>query len=226
MKKVVIVAGAAGNLGKAVVNEFVGNGYQVTGLVSSRTPSDFVNSSKIEMFQADLADESVIREILQRIFDKYNTIDAAILTAGGFTLGDIRMTGKPNLDKMYRINFETAYFTAREVFQKMETQQGGGRIVFIGSKPALKPGDGKGSVAYTLMKSLLFGLSDIINEEGKNKAVYSTVVVPSIIDTPENRTSMPGADFSEWTPPELIARSIFKLINSGSSLPPSVLKIF
>jgi NAD(P)-dependent dehydrogenase (short-subunit alcohol dehydrogenase family) len=226
MKKVAIITGAAGNLGKAVVKAFIDNGYQVTGIVSSRTSPEFVNSSGIEMFQADLSDESSIREILQRIFDKYYNINAAILTAGGYAGGDIRTTGKNGLDKMYRLNFETNYFTAREVFQKMETQQGGGKIVFIGSKPALNPGEGKNSIAYTLTKSMLFGLSDIINEEGKNKSVYSTIVIPEIIDTPENRLAMPGSDFSQWTSPELIAGKIFSFVNDSHSIPPPVLKLF
>ena len=227
MQKVVLVTGAAGNLGKAVSDKMIGNGYHVTGIVSPRTPSEFVHSTNMEIFQADLGDESSIREILQRIFDKYPVIDGAVLTAGGFSMGNLRKTGKNELDKMFRKNFESAYFTAREVFQKMEEQGTGGRIFFIGAKPALIPSAGKKSIAYSLSKSLLFGLSDLINEEGNKKDIHSTVIVPSIIDSPANRESMPDADFSKWVTPEVIAENIsFLLSDAGRSQRQPVIRIF
>jgi NAD(P)-dependent dehydrogenase (short-subunit alcohol dehydrogenase family) len=213
MKKVAIVTGAAGNLGQAVTAKLVKNGFHVTGIVSSRTPNEFVNSASIEMFQADLGDESVIREIIQRIFDLHKKIDVAVLTAGGFAMGDLKSTGKKELDRMYRLNFETAYFPAREIFQKMETQPEGGRIFFIGARPALNPSAGISMVAYTLMKSLLLGLSDMLNEEGNKKGIYSTVVVPSVIDSPANRVAMPTADFSKWVSPERIADKILEMLS-------------
>ncbi len=227
MKKIALVTGASGNLGKAVIKKLISGDFQVTGIVSPRTSSDFVSSASFEIFQANLADESVIREILQRIFDKYPVIDSAVLTAGGFASGNIRNTGKQELDKMFRINFETAYFTAREVFRKMEEQPGGGRIIFIGSRPSIDPASAKSSLAYSLSKSLLLGLSGIINEEGKKKNIFSSVVIPGIIDTPENRESMPDADFANWVSPELIADNIAYLLSeSGRVLRQPIVKVY
>ena len=76
MKKVVLVTGATGNLGRALSKKLIENDFHVTGIVSPRTTSEFVNTADFEIFQADLGDESVIREILQRIFDKYPVLDA------------------------------------------------------------------------------------------------------------------------------------------------------
>ncbi len=227
MNKVVLLTGASGNLGKAVSDLLLKNEYHVSGIVSSRAPQEFVSNAEIELFQADLGDESAIREILQRIFDKYPVLDAAVLTAGGYAPGNIRNTGKSELDRMYRRNFETAYFTAREVFRKMEEQEQGGRIIFVASKSSIHPSLGKNSVAYTLSKSLLLELSEIINEEGKKKNIYSTVIVPGVIDTPDNRNSMPDADFSKWVSPQLIAENIlFLLSDAGRVLRQPVLRIF
>ncbi len=227
MKKTAIITGAAGNLGRMITDHLVKNGYHVTGIVSSRTPNEFVNSASIEMFQADLGEESVIREILQRVFDLHKNIDAAILTAGGFAMGNLKNTGKRDLDKMYRLNFETAYFSAREIFQQMESQPEGGRIFFIGSKPALHPSTGSSMVAYTLMKSLLFGLSDILNEEGNKKGIYSTVIVPSVIDTPQNRAAMPGSDFTKWVTTGTIAGRILELLSEKNRTTPlPVMKLY
>jgi hypothetical protein len=66
------------------------------------------------------------------------------------------------------LNFDTAYFLARPLFQHM-MQNGYGRLVFIGSRPALQPGDGKSKLAYSLSKSLLFTLSDMLNAEAKRQ---------------------------------------------------------
>ena len=141
-------------------------------------------------------------------------------------MGTIRNTGKADLDRMYRLNFETSYFTAREVFQKMETQPEGGRIFFIGARPALRPALGKNSLAYTLTKSMLLSLSELINEEGKNKGIFSTVIVPGIIDTPPNRESMPDSDFTKWVSPEMIAENIlFLLSDAGRKLRQPVIQI-
>ncbi|HLF36151.1 MAG TPA: SDR family NAD(P)-dependent oxidoreductase [Cyclobacteriaceae bacterium] len=213
MKKVAIVTGAAGNLGQAVTAKLIKNGFHVTGIVSSRTPNKFVNSASIEMFQADLGDESVIREIIQRIFDLHKKIDVAVLTAGGFAMGDLKSTGKKELDHMYRLNFETAYFSAREIFQIMETQTEEGRIFLVGAKPGLEPSTGSSMVAYTLMKSLLTGLSDMLNKDGNPKGIFSTLIVPSVIDSPANRIAMPTADFSKWVSPEIIADKILDILS-------------
>lgn len=67
----------------------------------------------------------------------------------------------------------------------------------------------KGMVAYGLSKSLLFRLAELMNDEAVGTGVKTVVIVPSTIDTPQNRAAMPGADFSKWQTPEFIADIIF-----------------
>ena len=70
-------------------------------------------------------------------------------------------------------------------------------------------------------------LTEIINEEGKSKDIYATVVAPSTIDTPQNREAMPEADHSKWVTPELIAENIlFLLSEPGRILRQPVVRIF
>ena len=83
---------------------------------------------------------------------------------------------------MYRLNFVTAYTIARLLYLKMRDQDGGGQIVFIGSLPALQPGQAKNMIAYSLAKSLVFRLSEVINEEGKEANVAASVPVGSCMD--------------------------------------------
>jgi NAD(P)-dependent dehydrogenase (short-subunit alcohol dehydrogenase family) len=95
-------------------------------------------------------------------------------------------------------------------------KQGSGRIFLIGSRQGLNILKGKGALAYSLSKSLLFRLAELLNAEAKGKNVVVSVIVPSTIDTPQNRESMPDADFSSWVTASQIADIIY-FYSSGES---------
>ena len=149
------------------------------------------------------------------------------MLAGGYSGGDIYKTDGASLKKMYALNFETAYFVARPVFRQMMKQPSGGRIVLVGARPALKARDGKSSLAYALSKSLVFKLAEYLNAEGATRNVTCTVIVPSTIDTPSNRASMPQADFSSWVTPEAIANVMaFAVSEKAGPLRETILKMY
>ncbi|MBC7849760.1 MAG: SDR family NAD(P)-dependent oxidoreductase [Chitinophagaceae bacterium] len=209
MKKTVLVTGAAGNLGKSVVDKFVSEGWNVVGTISASHPMSAPVSSESKSFiAADLADEDAASSLVQTVLDRHSKIDAAVLTVGGFATGSIAETSSDDVLAQYKLNFETAYNTARPIFLHMK-QQGYGRIFLIGSKSGLSSKDGKGTVAYGLAKSLLFRLAELMNIEAKGSNVVTTVIVPSTIDTPANRKSMPDADVSTWVTPDAIAATIY-----------------
>ncbi|MFT3683058.1 MAG: SDR family NAD(P)-dependent oxidoreductase [Ferruginibacter sp.] len=207
--KTAIVTGATGNLGQAVIKKFIAEGYKVTGTLVPNDPVkiDFPPES-FEGIIADLMNEADSKKLVDTVLSKHNRIDAAILTVGGFAMGDIASTGVADIMKQYKLNFETAYNVARPVFVQM-MQQGYGRIFIVGSKPGLSAVNGKGMVAYGLAKSLIFRLAELMNDEAKGTNVVTAVLVPSTIDTPQNRKSMPDADFSKWVKPEAIADTVY-----------------
>ncbi len=202
--KTVLITGAGGNLGTAVVKHFLSDGYQVLALVApGKIPLS--NTTGVDYFEVDLVQEAAVEELLQRITIKYPIIDAVLLLAGGFEAGAIEGASDESLRRMYSLNFETAYHIARPMFTHMMQQSKGGRIIFIGARPALEPQAGKDLIAYGLSKSLLFKLSEYLNAAGAKNNVVTFVAVPSTIDTPANRASMPTADFTTWRTPEAIA---------------------
>jgi NAD(P)-dependent dehydrogenase (short-subunit alcohol dehydrogenase family) len=204
MKKNVVITGGSGGLGKAVVEQFVSEGYQVIATVSPGKTLGF-DIAGVEAFEADLTNEKSVNQVIDSIIKKYSTIDAAVLLVGGFAAGGVKETDGDALKNMYSLNFETSYFVARPLFLQMLNQNSGGRIVFVGSRPALIASQGKGVLAYALSKSLLFKLAEYLNAEGAAKNVVTAVVAPSTIDTPVNRKAMPNADFNSWVKPEEIA---------------------
>jgi len=222
--KTVFITGASGNLGKACVEKFLAEGYQVIATISPGKTLGFTLPG-VETFEADLTNESSVEKVVNSITSTYK-IDAALLLVGGFAMGNIQDTNSADLQKMFSLNFETAYFAARPVFNHMMTQSAG-RIVFIGARPALNPSDGKSTLAYALSKTLVFKLAELLNAQGASNNVVSHVIVPSIIDTPVNRNAMPKANFSDWVKPEEIADTIFHLCSEkGSAVRDSVTKLY
>lgn len=204
--KSVIITGAGGNLGSAIVSYFIDHGIQVTGLVHHQ--SDQAGSSEIyREIEVNLMNENKTRETIDDVISKDGRIDAVILTAGGFRMGNIEKTSLEDLRFMYGLNFETAYNVVRPVLEQMK-KQGYGKIFLTGSGQGMDTRKGKGVTAYTLSKSLLFQLANIINAETAGTGIKAHVIVPSTIDTPQNRKDMPDADFNQWQKPGQIAEII------------------
>ena len=222
--KTVIVTGISGNLGLAVAKKFLAEGYHVVGTVLHADKAPLIDG--IKTIVADLGDEARAGQIVESVIAQNGNIDAAVLTVGGFAMGKISGTSISDIEKQYKLNFETAYNIARPVFLQM-LKQGSGRIFFIGSRTGLDPKKGKGSVGYSLAKSLLFRLAEIMNEEAKGTNVVACVVAPSTIDTPQNRQAMPEANFEDWVAAGEIADIIhFYCTTEGSKLREPVLKIY
>ncbi len=225
--KTIIITGASGNMGQAVVQKFINEGYKVIGTVVANDPVQInFPEASFEKHLVDLSDEADTQKFAASVVLKYGTVDAAVLTVGGFAMGDISETKTSDITKQFQLNFETAYNIARPIFTQMMKQQNG-RIFLIGSKPGLDAKAGKGMVAYSLAKSLIFRLADLMNEEAKGCNVVTSVVVPSTIDTAQNRKSMPDADFSSWVQPAAIAEAIyFYCSDAAKALREPVIKIF
>lgn len=212
--KNVLITGAGGNLGTAVVKRFLKEGYHVIAAVSpGKAPKETMQG--LTFVEVDLAQEALVERLIQDL-TKGQSIDAALMLAGGYASGAIDKTGKVELSAMYDLNFLTAYNVARPVFQTM-MQQGSGTLVFIGARAALDASTGKNMIAYGLSKSLLFKLSSFLGDAGKKSQVKSHVVVPSTIDTPANREAMPNADWSKWVQPAEIAGMLLDLVEGRRS---------
>jgi NAD(P)-dependent dehydrogenase (short-subunit alcohol dehydrogenase family) len=227
MKKNVLITGAAGNLGKAVVREFLREDYRVLMTVEPGKDPAFEPSENLAIFEADLQDETHSKSVVDQIVTRYKTIDIAVLLVGGFAAGGIDEADGTSVKKMIALNFDTAYFVARPVFQHMLATKIEGRIFVVGARPALYPNEGKDYLAYGLSKSMLFKLAEFLNAAGSNGNIVTTVIVPGTIDTPANREAMPKADVSKWVAPEEIARTVaFSCRDENRSLREPILKFF
>ncbi|GAB4043898.1 SDR family NAD(P)-dependent oxidoreductase [Spirosoma litoris] len=226
----VFITGAAGGLGLSVTQTLLTQGHRVLAAIHSakdkqQLPTGFPDS--LFTYEIDLTNEAAVTTLIEQAVTAHGPIDAAILLAGGYANGTLAETDGTLIDKMMTINFKTAYTTVQPLFTHMSQQPTGGRFVLIGARPALDAQAGKTAVAYALSKSLVFQLSDLINASGNGQNIYSTVIVPSIIDTALNRQAMPDADFTTWVDPQTIAETIvFVLFGEGRALREPVLKVY
>ena len=225
--KTVIITGANGNLGVATVKKFLEENYKVVAIDGKNDHLSFaLSNTNFEFNSVDLSNEDATEKFIQHAIAKHTKIDAALMLVGGFAMGKVTDTKSEDLQKQYSLNFETAYFVSRPLLKHMQ-DNGYGRFVFIGARPALNPAQGKNLIAYALAKSLLFKLSDFINEENKGTNVVASVVVPSTIDTEINRKSMPGANFADWVKPEQIADVLeFICSEKGSVVREPIYKVY
>ncbi|MEE9462773.1 MAG: SDR family NAD(P)-dependent oxidoreductase, partial [Bacteroidales bacterium] len=128
MSKTILITGAAGNLGGAVLKKFLENDFQIAALVSDKHGSSLKTTSKLKIFPLDLLDENKVQKAVRQVVVVFGNIDMAVLTAGAFAMGDLADTGEEELNKMYRLNFLTAYHIARQVFLQMQEQEDGGQV--------------------------------------------------------------------------------------------------
>ncbi len=203
--RTILITGAAGNLGTVVTKKFLSLNYRVIACVHGQ--NSFDHSENLLVEELNVFDETACSQFIQRTIEIHGSIDCAALLVGGFAAGKIDGMNEAQLLKMIQLNFLSAQHLFIPLMNHM-IENKMGRIVLAGAQSVFAPSSGTKMSSYVLSKSLLFKASELINEAGKNSNVTCSVLSPSTIDTPENRASMPDADFSLWNKPSDLAQLI------------------
>ena len=227
--QVILVTGAAGNLGSAVAYRFDRAGAylalfdrhkdrleEACGALG-RSPNHLLNGS------VDLTDPDSVENAVKRVVDHYGHIDVLVNTAGGYRAGTpVHETSLELWDFMLNLNARTAFITCRAVVPFM-IQAGSGAIINIGARPGLK--GVANAAAYGASKSALIRLTESLSAELKLLGINVNCILPGTIDTKENRISMPDVNYDRWVKPEAIADVILFLSSDvarpihGASIP-------
>lgn len=225
--KTVLITGANGNLGSAVTHTFLDKGYRVIATVmTEQMQKDFTSHPQLDVQVVNLSDEAATAAFVYTLISKYQQIDAALMLVGGFAIGSIADTPAAAIDQQLSLNFKTAYHITRPLFAHMQ-QQGHGCLVYIGARPALEAASGKNLLAYGLSKSLLFKMAEYLNEEAKGTNITASVVAPSTLDTPLNRSAMPDVDPDIWVKPSALAEILeFIVSDKGGPLREPIYKVY
>jgi NAD(P)-dependent dehydrogenase (short-subunit alcohol dehydrogenase family) len=217
---VVMVAGAAGNLGQAVARAFgaVGAYLVLLDRAPDRLPQlfpDLAGSPKhVLLGSVDATDaESVVRAV-EAAVERMGRIDVLANTVGGYRAGSpVHETPPETWDFMMSLNARSAFILSRAVVPQM-LQQGSGKIVHVAARQALL--GGRNAAAYSASKAAVVRLVESMAAELRHKGLNVNCVLPGTIDTPDNREAMPGADFDRWVAPEAIADVILFLASDAA----------
>jgi NAD(P)-dependent dehydrogenase (short-subunit alcohol dehydrogenase family) len=211
--QVVMVTGASGGLGGAVVEAFLTAGATVAGVARSVSPRD--DSERFVAVSADLTNAPGAQQAVDETLEKARGLDVLVHVLGGFAGGHpVHATDDATWDRMMDLNLRSAFMVTRAVLPHMLRSRYG-RIVAVGSRVGVEPVAGLG--AYGVSKAGLNALIQTIALETREHGITANVVLPSTIDTPANRKSMPDADFSHWVTPEKIAQQILWLCSDAAS---------
>lgn len=213
----VIVTGAAGALGAAVVAEFRALGRAVVAVDRPGGRLDALGEQDgVHAVGADLSSRAAVQEAF-RAFPV--ACDALVGLAGGFTPGALADVDEETLDALWRSNFGSALWTAQAAAPLFT---GGGAIVTVGSKTAVQ---GRAPVAHATSKAAVVRLTQLLADELRPQGIRVNAVLPSVIDTPANRSWMSADLAARAVAPAAIAKVIAFLCSpdaapiSGAAIP-------
>jgi NAD(P)-dependent dehydrogenase (short-subunit alcohol dehydrogenase family) len=227
--KVVVVTGAAGALGEAVVRAFLEEAATVVGTYRGERGARQLEESvgahkgKLALANVDLTDASAVDAFFTETRNRHARVDVLVNVAGGFRGGKaLHETSPVDLDALIATNLKTAFLCCHAAVPLM-LARGRGRIVLIGAKPAVDPQPNL--AAYGASKAALVNLAGALAAELRPKGITVNCILPSIIDTAQNRQAMPEAAHELWPKPEELARVILFLASddagviSGAAIP-------
>lgn len=198
--RVILVTGGHGALGSAVVQAAVAEGLKVAIIDHARGHG--APDGVLELGGVDLTDPASAQQAVGAAADHFGRLDALLNIAGGF-VWQTTDDATPAWDGMFALNLATALNASRAALPWLKASPEG-RIVNVGANAAIKSAAGMG--AYAASKSGVHRLTESLAEELKSTPVTVNAVLPSILDTDQNRKDMPDADPSKWVAPADLAR--------------------
>lgn len=209
--KVVLVTGSSGALGIDVGQTFLNTGASLVLTYYSDSSLPLLQkicgtSKNLFLLRGDLKKEEDVKTLVSETVRRFGRIDVLANVIGGYIAGKpVTEIQESEWDEMMELNLKTAFLLSKHVAAQM-IKQSGGKIIHVAARPGLK---GTGfDAAYVASKSGVIRLVESLSEEVKSKGINVNCILPSIIDTQENRIAMPGADYARWVKPADIAKVI------------------
>lgn len=229
--RVALIPGGLGGLGATVAQAFARSGAVVVASGSQERPDQLASlranlgdlAERVSFTQADALQEDQVERLVWSTVDRHGRLDILVNTVGGWAAGHpVTALDRATWRRMLDINLETAFLLAKYAARPMQ-QQAWGRILHISSRGA-RAGR-RNAAAYAVAKNAVLTLTEVQAEELRDSGITVNAILPSIIDTPANRASMPTGDFSRWPKADEVAAVLLFLASedggliSGASIP-------
>jgi len=217
---VIIITGATGNLGSATAHAFQVAGQRTVLVDRSQerlreTFAGLADSSQHFLASGvDLSEPVSLGKLVVDTLARFGRIDALVHTVGAWRGGKpVHETDLADWDFLFNVNLRTTLLCCRAVIPQM-LNQGRGKIINVASRDGLA--GTAGYAAYSASKSAVIRLTEALADEVKLSGINVNCIMPGTIDTPQNRTANPGADFTQWVEPSAIAQVIQFLASDAS----------
>jgi NAD(P)-dependent dehydrogenase (short-subunit alcohol dehydrogenase family) len=206
----VLITGAAGALGRAVVEHFAARSARLAlldrdGDALAALVGGLPGVTALPL-ATNLLDPGAVATAVQTAVARFGGIDAAVHLAGGFAMGEaVHETSASTWQRMLDLNVNTMLHSVAAVVPVMRRAQRGS-IVNVGAMSGMRGAARMG--AYIASKSALMRLTESMSAELRDEGINVNAVLPSVIDTPANRQSMPDVDPRRWVAPADLAAVI------------------
>jgi NAD(P)-dependent dehydrogenase (short-subunit alcohol dehydrogenase family) len=209
----VLVTGGTGGLGAAVTRALLDDGWRVVvPWIAERELERVEAHERLALVRADLFDPE---DVASTVAEAGPSLRAVVNLVGGFAEhGRIHETPIETFEEQLRLNLRAAYLTCAAALPVL-LEARGGAIVCVSSRAALMPFSG--AAGYAISKAAVLAFVDVLDTEYRADGIRANAILPSVIDTPANRSAMPDADFSRWVRPDEIGNVIAFLCSDESS---------
>jgi NAD(P)-dependent dehydrogenase (short-subunit alcohol dehydrogenase family) len=175
-----------------------------------------VDEDRLLLSRVDSTNAEAVNTLMKDVADHWGAIHGLCALVGGWAGGrDVDETDDVRLERMLDLNLRSAFYATRAVIPYLK-ESGWGRIVLVGSRGAVDYPTGQ--VAFNIAKAGVVALAKSAAMELDGSGVTANVLMPSVIDTPATRESLPYADYVNWPTPDEIAAVAHFLLGEDSAV--------
>lgn len=222
MSKTYVITGGTGGLGTALVRRLLvdDNRLAVTYLLPDEAQafeSEFeIDEEQVMLTRVDCTNAEAVNTWVKHVADKWGAIHGLAALVGGWAGGrDVEETDDVRFERMLDLNLRSAFYAVRAVIPHLKEAEWG-RIVLVGSRGAVDFFEAQ--AAFNIAKAGVAALGRSVATELDGTGVTANVLMPSVIDTPATRRSLPYAEYVNWPTPDEIAAVAEFLLSEQSSV--------
>jgi NAD(P)-dependent dehydrogenase (short-subunit alcohol dehydrogenase family) len=231
MEKTVVITGGTGGLGTSLVRRLMFEDYRLA--VTYLQPDEArefeqgfeVDEDRLLLTRVDATNAEAVASLFKDVSDKWGAIHGVCSLVGGWAGGrDVEETDDVRLERMLDINLRSAFYAVRAAVPYLK-EAGWGRVVLVGSRAAIDFPESQ--AAFNIAKAGVVALGRSVAQELDGTGVTANVLMPSVIDTPVTRQSLPYADYVNWpTPDEIAAVAQFVLSDESEVMNGALIPVY
>ncbi len=218
-------------MGTALVHRLIYGDYRlaVTYLLpdeAERFEAEFdIDEDRLLLLRVDAANPEAVTSLMKDVAGRWGNIHGLCSLVGGWAGGrDVEETDDVRFERMIDLNLRSAFYAVRAAIPHLK-ESGWGRIILVGSRAALDHPSGQ--AAFNIAKAGVVALGQSAAEELEGSGVTANVLMPSVIDTPATRKSLPYADYVNWpTPDEIAAVADFVLSEESAVINGALIPVY